>query len=270
MSDLLARESGFLDRDGERLYWESVGSGDAVVLSHGAGGNHAVWFQQVPAFARFRRVITWDQRGFGRSTARGGPTTPALAAADLVALLDHLGVGSVDLVGQSLGGWSVLRATLDAPARVRRLVLSNTPGGIQTDALSRAWASIGPRPLADEGLGRHPALADAFGARDPAHAYLYQMLGGFGETDLAQVAPSLMTTVVTRAHLAGLQCPVLFTTGAHDGLFPPGLIRESAALVPGARVHAFPDAGHSPYFEQPGEWNRVVGAFLDIPIGSSS
>ena len=266
MSDLLPRESGFLERDGERLYWESVGEGEAVVLSHGAGGNHAVWFQQVPVFARHRRVITWDHRGFGRSTATGGPTTPTLAAGDLLALLDHLGVGQADLVGQSMGGWTALRAAIEAPNRVRRLVLSNTPGGIRTEALEQAWRSVSTDGFQQEMLGRHAALADSFGDRDPTHAYLYQLLGGFGEVELPKIAAGLVTEGTDRSELENLACSVLFTTGTHDGLFSPDLIRATAPLVPGARVHEFPDAGHSPYFEVPTAWNAVVGEFLGIPV----
>lgn len=265
MSDLLPRESGFLERDGERLYWESVGSGHAVVLSHGAGGNHAIWYQQVPVLARSRRVVSWDQRGFGRSTALGGATTPALAAADLVALLDVLDIGQADLVGQSLGGWVVLRVALDHPNRVRRLVMSNTPGGIETKALDEAWTTIRPGFLAGEVLGRSAAFADAFGDAEPARAYLYQMLGRFGEPDMAAIAPGLMIARVARPELAKISCPVLFTTGDQDRLFPAALIRETAALVPGARVHEFTGAGHSPYFEMPDAWNAVVGEFLGIP-----
>jgi pimeloyl-ACP methyl ester carboxylesterase len=80
----MRRSNGFSESDGERIYYESVGEREpALVLCHGAGGNHAVWYQQVPVFARHRRVISWDQRGFGRSSARGGPTSPAAALRDL-------------------------------------------------------------------------------------------------------------------------------------------------------------------------------------------
>ncbi len=265
MADLLARETGHLERDGERIYWESVGSGSPVVLSHGAGGNHAIWFQQVPTLARHRRVISWDHRGFGRSTAIGGATTPALASADLVALLDHLGIGQADLVGQSMGGWTVLRTALDHPNRVRRLVMSNTPGGIETEALEQAWKTIGPSPLAADAAGRSPALSEAFAERDLAHAYLYQMLGGFGEPDMASIAQGLILAMVPRSELTNISCPVLFTTGDHDTLFPPAMIRESASFIPGARTHEFSGAGHSPYFEMPEAWNAVVGEFLGLP-----
>ncbi len=261
----IRRETGFLERDGERVYFEDVGEGDALVLCHGAGGNHAVWFQQVPVFARHRRVIAWDHRGFGRSTAHGGPTTPALAADDLLALLDHRGIGQADLVGQSMGGWTVLRVALRNAARVRRLVLSNTPGGIQTPALEEAWRQLGAGSLdAPDALGRHPALAESLGERRPELAYLYQALSRFGEPDLGKIAPSLVTSVVGREELTQLSCPVLFTTGTEDALFPPELIRATAALVPGARVEEL-DTGHSPYFERAGAWNRVVGDFLGIP-----
>jgi pimeloyl-ACP methyl ester carboxylesterase len=270
MASDLPRQNGFLERDGERLYFECIGQkvrgpeGRNFVLAHGAGGNHAVWFQQVPFFARYGRVITWDHRGFGRSTAVGGPTTPALATADLLALLDHLDVGQADLVGQSMGGWASLRLTLDQPSRVRKLVLANTPGGIATPELDEAWKGLGSGFLAAEALGRSPALAADFADRDPERAYLYQLLGGFGEPDLARVAPGLVTARVERKELAQLRCPVLFVTGDRDTVFSPALIRASAALVPGARLEEIAGAGHSPYFEDPDAWNRGVAAFLGL------
>jgi pimeloyl-ACP methyl ester carboxylesterase len=263
----MRRATGFADSDGERIYYEDVGAGDPpVVLCHGAGGNHAVWFQQVPVFARQRRVIGFDQRGFGRSTASGGPNRPDLAVRDLAAVLQAVGAaGPIDLVGQSMGGWCALGFAHAQPARVRRLVLADTPGGIMTAELAASLRALGSGPAVPaDVLGRHPALGASLVARDPARAYLYQMLGAFGEPDLAKVAPSLFGTVVPDERLAALALPVLFVVGAEDALFPPAAIRASAEKVPGARVVEIADAGHSPYFEQPEAWNRVVGEFLGI------
>jgi 3-oxoadipate enol-lactonase len=68
---------------GAESIWVEVdgrGDGPAVVLTHGLGGNHASWWQQVPALvAAGYRVVTWDQRGFGRSTRRGGDVGPGPA-----------------------------------------------------------------------------------------------------------------------------------------------------------------------------------------------
>jgi pimeloyl-ACP methyl ester carboxylesterase len=261
----MRRDSGFLERDGERLYFEAIGEGPALVLTHGAGGNHAVWFQQVPRFARSRRVVLWDQRGFGRSTARGGPNNPARAAADLAALLDHLAVARADLVGQSMGGWAVLALALEQPARVRSLVLADTPGGIDTPESRSAFRNVAPGGFARSELGRHPAVAPDFFERHPARAVLYQQLGGFGEPRLADVLPSLVATRHDGGALARLSCPVLLIVGAVDGLFSPDLIHASARQLPAAcraRVATIPRAGHSPYFEEPDAWNRAVDDFL--------
>ena len=266
----MRRSNGFTDSDGERIYYESVGEGEpTLVLCHGAGGNHAVWYQQTPVFGRHRHVISWDHRGFGRSSAQGGPTRPELAVRDLGAVLGAAGgTGPIDLVGQSMGGWTALGFALAEPARVRRLVLADTPGGIMTAELVAALRALGRTPLGGaQVLGVHPALGASLVARDPARAYLYQMLGAFGEPELAKIAPALFGTVVTDERLAALAGRVLFIVGAEDGLFPPAAIRASAARIAGARVVEISDAGHSPYFEQPAAWNRAVAEFLAIDLG---
>ncbi len=265
----IRRDFGSLDHDGERLYWESAGHGGTpLVLCHGAGGNHAVWYQQVPVFAESRRVVAWDHRGFGRSTARKGPTTPALAADDLEALLDHLGIETCDLVGQSMGGWTALGFAIANPARVRRLVLADTPGGIDCPEVRTAIDALqrGPGPLAaPPELGVHPAVGAPFSARDRDHAYLYSLLGGFGDPDLAAIAPPLLSTRVADDALASVRTPTLFVVGSLDTLFPPAAIRAAAARLPdgaNAGVVEIPETGHSPYFEDAPAWNRAVAAFL--------
>lgn len=262
----MKRETGFLEREGERIYFECAGDGPALVLTHGAGGNHVVWFEQVPHFVKSRRVVLWDQRGFGRSTALGGPNSPERAVSDLAALLDHLGIARADLVGQSMGGWAVVGLALAQPQRARSLVLADTPGGIDTPALRSAWSNVGRGGgFAANELGRHPAVAPDFFDRHPARAVLYQQLGGFGEPKLADVLPGLVATRHAPAALAKLACPVLLVVGEVDGLFSPEVIAASAKQLPAhckARVAVIPRAGHSPYFEEPAAWNRVVEEFL--------
>jgi 2-succinyl-6-hydroxy-2,4-cyclohexadiene-1-carboxylate synthase len=263
----LARRAGFLDSDGERLYFECVGDGDPLVLCHGAGGNHAIWWQQVPVFARRLRVVTWDQRGFGRSSDRARESGPAAAVRDLRALLAHLGIERMHLVGQSMGGWTALGFALAAPERVRSLVLADTLGGISTPEVDRhqreLLARAGSNPLAAAAeLGRHPALDDAFAERDPALAYLYQMVGAFGEPHLARITQRLFTTRHAVEDVRRLDVPLLFVVGERDRLFPPPLVRSVAELLPAARVLEIPRCGHSPYFEDAAAWNAAVGKFL--------
>ena len=117
MTQEFERRATIVARDGEKIYAEATGAGEPIVLCHGLGGNHAIWWQQIDAFAEGHCVITWDQRGFGNSTAHSGRTGIAEAAGDLIAVLDALQLPRAHLVGQSMGAFVALRAALHHPDR---------------------------------------------------------------------------------------------------------------------------------------------------------
>lgn len=261
---MIPRTEGFLTTpDGESIWYETAGTGPALVLTHGLGGNAAVWFQQLPAFAASYQVITWDQRGFGRSTNHTGRCGPVSAVGDQLALLDHLGVDRAHLVGQSMGGWVVLGAALAAPDRVRSLVLSCTTAGIPPVAgpgfaSEQVGEATGPRPL-----GVHPAVGDRLAAVDPARAYLYQALGTFGQRPPdTEFARMLAEYTHDPEALHRLEVPTLLLCGDRDPVMTPALVRDAAGRLPRARVVELPDRGHSPYFEDPDGWNDLVASFL--------
>jgi 3-oxoadipate enol-lactonase len=252
---------------GETIYYEVTGADEAsaVVLTHGAGGSHAAWFQQVPPLADAGyRVVTWDSRGFGRSTFTTGVIGTDDAVDDLVAVLDAIGGPRVDLVGQSMGGWWATAFALAQPQRVRSLTLSNTVGGLWTDALAEHFANfVAGAAVADESrLGVHNALGPSFLARDPARAFLYQQLNTFHDPPMAAVGRVLASARIEHAALDALGIPILVITGTDDALFPAQLVTESASRLANARVVEIGDAGHSPYFERPDEYNAVLLGFL--------
>lgn len=260
---MIQRTEGYLERDGERIWYETAGDGPAMVLSHGLGGNAAVWYQQLPHFAADHRVITWDQRGFGRSSSHTGRLGAEPAVDDLLALLDHLRVPRAALIGQSMGGWAVLGAALRAPERVSALVLACTTAGIPPSKVSGLDADavrtqVGARPL-----GVHPALGDRLGRVDPARAYLYQALGTFGHRPGdGEISKMLHAVTYDVDDLAALDIPVLLICGELDPLMTPALVRDAATRLARATVVEFPGRGHSPYFEDPEAWNATVTDFL--------
>jgi 2-succinyl-6-hydroxy-2,4-cyclohexadiene-1-carboxylate synthase len=268
-------ETGFVDHDGERIYFETVGAqrGPVVVFTHGMGGNHMIWYQQVAYFAPFCRVITWDQRGFGRSTNAAGNVSPRYAVADLAALLQHLAVDVAHVVGQSLGGWASLGYALRHPQRVRSLVLADTIAGIHTSRLERDFREYSTRvaavaaQAAAAGTGNsiecHPALERNFGKRDRAKAFLYNQISSVSlAPPVAALRRQLPDTFWPADEVAQMRVPTLFVVGEHDAIFSPELIREAASQVPDATVREMPRAGHSPYFETPDAWNAVVHDFI--------
>lgn len=262
-----SRRTSFVEHDGERIHFEVVGEehGDAVplVLSHGAGGNHAVWYQQVAPFATDRMLVTWDHRGYGRSTDHADRSGPEVAVGDLLAVLDHLGVARADLVGQSMGGWTTVGVALARPGLARSLVLADTLGGFTSDAITAGLSRRhrGAPPAADR-LGSHRALGESFSAREPEKAHLYQSLGAMGSADADAVITRLLAVTHDAAEAARLTMPVLCIVGDRDPLFPPAAIRALADLLPDARVVEISGCGHSPYFEDPEPWNAAVRQFL--------
>lgn len=265
----IPRRTGFVEHDGERIYYEVLGSGGTpLVLSHGAGGNHAVWYQQVAHFAQQRTVVTWDHRGYGRSTDAGDLSGPQVAVGDLLAVLDTLGIDRADLVGQSMGGWSVVGAALARPGIARRVVLADTLGGFTSPEIE---AGLSERPTDPPGsldvLGGHPALGLRFSESELERAHLYQCLGQMGSADASVIIPRLLRVTHSADEARLLTMPALCIAGERDPLFPPASIRALADLLPDARYVEVPGCGHSPYFEDPSAWNSAVDTFLESLVG---
>jgi pimeloyl-ACP methyl ester carboxylesterase len=112
------------------LYYESHGEGEALVLIPATGFAGNVWFpSQVPALAKKLRVITFDPRGCGRSSAPSGVYTIEQMACDVAALLDHLGLDHAHVLGHSMGGRIGIALALAFPGRVRSLILAASGSG---------------------------------------------------------------------------------------------------------------------------------------------
>ncbi|MEG3088965.1 pyrimidine utilization protein D [Sphingomonas sp. PB4P5] len=107
------------------LYYEEHGSGPPLILSSGLGGSANYWQPNIPALAEHFRVIAYDHRGTGRSDrALPAMTSVEDMAADLLTLMDALGIETMSLVGHALGGMIGIETALTT-ARIDRLVVVN-------------------------------------------------------------------------------------------------------------------------------------------------
>jgi 3-oxoadipate enol-lactonase len=262
---MAARTTGTFEIDGERIYFETLGEGEPVVLCHGLGGNHASWWRVAPRLAGQYRVVTWDQRGFGNSTRRSGRYGPEPAVGDLLGLLDHLGLDRVHLVGQSMGGWVAMGFALAHPGRLRSLVLTDTLAGVVTPEIAeaqRAAPAPGARPAANE-AGFHPALGEGFQRSQPGLAFLYQEISSMGDKPPDDEVLAMLGAMRAPVdQVERLEVPVLLVVGDGDRLCPPGAMARIAERISGAELRVIEGAGHSPYFERPERWSQVVGDFL--------
>ena len=266
----IERRTGFFESDGEKIYFEDCGAGEVIIFCHGAGGNHANWFQQVPYFSAKRRTIVWDQRGFGRSTNIASEAGPDASAADLLRLMDHLSIEIAHLVGQSMGGYAILEAAIKHPDRCTSIVMADSLGGIPV--LTKDSDADGARHIVGMALlnqslpvdSAHPCLDTTFAARSPAQSYLFLQLASLTPPTPVECLQRLAAKRHGLEDISGIVCPTLFVVGENDKIFPPDAMRSAAALIKHAKVNVISNAGHSPYFETADEWNRIVEAFFNI------
>jgi pimeloyl-ACP methyl ester carboxylesterase len=260
---------GWLDRPGTRLRYETAGppGGPAVVLLHGFGLDRRMWDPQQAELATRFMVLRYDLRGFGASPME--PDVPYRHTDDLFALLDHLKIGAAALAGLSFGGLVAMQAGLQAPDRVRALVLADALlPGVRWDPACKAGFAEVDRQVTAGGVTagraawlRHPLFAVA--RRDPElDAQLTEMVNAYpGQHWLGQ-DPESPDPEPPADNLASLAMPVLVVAGEHDS---PCFLTMSQALakgIPGADFALVPGAGHMVNMEQPAAVNTLLTSFL--------
>jgi 3-oxoadipate enol-lactonase len=244
------------------------GQGEPLVLVHGLGEDHRAWNGLVPLLAGHRRLIACDVRGHGGTPLGEADGTLGQLGADLLALLQALGLGWADLCGFSLGGTIVLRAAIDAPDRVRRLVAVATSSRVgrtarqwyedRAEQADRGAAALhpyleedtrlqfagAPGAAADQWLLRRQATADPRGFANACRA-----MGRLHDEPLD-------------AELHRITAPALVVAAERDQLCPPHAGRAVAAAIPGAELAVVPGCGHPVAVERPEELSRILLDFL--------
>ena len=243
------------------LYYETVGAGPAIVFAHGLGGNHLSWWNQVPYFMRWFTCVTLDQRGFGLSPDSDGSFNLSHPD-DLSRLLDHLEIDRAILVGQSMGGWTVVGCALKHPDRVAALVMAGTYGGIDLPDLPELRGAAAMPSNFSPPIGSMPTYARDYFARSPELAYLYDDLRILGarppEDAIARIGRLRHPLALVREKLT---MPILCIVGEEDALMPERLIRELAKSLRDSRLVTIPHCGHSTYFECPEVFNQSLLQF---------
>ena len=254
-----ARE-GMADVGGARLwYWDIGGDGHPVVLMHAATQSAAGWVYQQPALARAGyRAIAYSRRGYFRSDP-ADPAAPGFAVDDLHRLIGELALGTVDLVAAAHGGFFALDYALAYPQRVRSLTIVSSLMGITEPDYAEVNARLRP-PFFAELPHDFQELSPSYRAGNPAGLAAWLALTHQAVT--GRRIRQEPKQPLTWAKLESIKHPTLLMTGDSDLYTPPSLLRLQAQHMPHAEVHVVPEAGHSPYWEQPAVFNAILLAFL--------
>jgi pimeloyl-ACP methyl ester carboxylesterase len=270
-----------MQRPDGRIYYEATGSGPSIVFAHGLGGNHLSWWQQVPRFCSQHRCVTFAHRGFAPSDPVAGGPHPRDYAGDLAALIAHLDLTDVVVVAQSMGGWSAVEYALRQPPALRGLVLAATSGtidprradpsgGAQLDAWHREAAA---EHAALRRRGIHVAAGARMAREQPAQHFLYGAIDAMNSRlDKEGLRQRLGESRTRGLDDAGrITVPTLLITGAEDVVFPSFVAPRMASAFAQGKAIEISEAGHSAYFERPGQFNRILAGFLDdIPRAVAS
>jgi 3-oxoadipate enol-lactonase len=268
-----ATRRGLLDRPGARVYYEATGSGPAIVFAHGIGSNHMTWWQQVAHFSDRYTCVTFSHRGYPPGSDIGVPD-PTEFASDLAALIEHLQLPDVRLVGQSMGGLTAIEYILNHPQhKVRALVLTSTAGTLQRSLLPgldqhryAQWEKDAAAARADlQRRGIAPPAGERMAREQPGMHFLYRSIANASGSFDREALRARTDVMRTRSPdvLRGFTMPTLLITGTEDVVFAPFVADAMVPLLPDAKLEQVRDAGHSVYFQRADIFNHLIGRFFD-------
>jgi 3-oxoadipate enol-lactonase len=263
--------SGFVHGNGIDIHYRITGDGEqALVLVNGVGDDLDGWANQVDHFVRAGlRVVSYDNRGAGRSSQPPGPYTSGEMAADLNALVTGLGLERFHLAGVSMGGVIAQEYAVAHGGGLVSLVLANTfaVADPYTRAAFETWATVAgaagmpvmmrqqaPWIFSPAFYEQHPErvaelIEAAEASTQPAAAFAAQMAALTGH-DCA-------------ARIKAIRVPTLVLVARDDIIIRPELSRRLLdALDEGIGTWAVVPGGHAAFWENPGPWNQAVIDFV--------
>lgn len=264
--------------DGERLAIDEVGQGGrGLLLVHGFTGGRIDFADHLDALADAGWwAVAPDLRGHGDSWHPEEESDYSLEhfARDVLALADALGWDRYVLLGHSMGGMIAQVAAARRPDVLDGLVLMDTTHGPL--AIDRDLAMLGAQIVREGGMAAVKEAMDAMEGEGPLGTPAYERLlaerAGYREMEdrkflgsspamYASMIGQMLDQVDRLQHLADISVPTLVVVGEQDTPFI-GPSEAMATAIPGARLEVIADAGHSPQFENPDAWRRVMLEFL--------
>ena len=241
-------------------YWDTGGTGPAILLCHPGRGSALSWPYQQPFFAaKGIRTIAYSRRGHYRSPA-GAADQAGTYADDVNALLNHLNVDKVHILGLAAGGVTVSDFVVSFPHKVLSMTIVCSLFGLWDKDIDERSDFILPKEYRDlppdfKELGPSYRWANPQGVK----AWLEMEKASRGDgSRVRQKAKSK----VTWDKLRQLKLPTFFITGGADLYQPPSMMRAAAREIPWSETLVVPEAGHALQWEQPNVFNRVVLDFI--------
>jgi pimeloyl-ACP methyl ester carboxylesterase len=262
--------------EGTRVNYVEMGEGPPLVFVHGLAGCWQNWLENIPHFARSRRVIAVDLPGFGESDLPLEDITIPGYGRFVDAFMGEIGVERGAIVGNSMGGFIAAEVAVSHPARVDKLVLVSAAGVMTVRAAQLALArglargfhrSAGRaytrrdwivrrrrmRKVLLYGVVRHPELLQP--------ELVWEIASGGGKPGFLDAFSAILDYEISD-RLPDIASPTLIVWGRDDRIVPVGGAYRYEQLVPNSRRVILEDTGHVPMIERPALFNRLLEDFL--------
>ena len=268
---------GFVTSHGVSIAWEEHGAGErTIVLVPGWAIVHSrIWKMQIPYFARYARVITYDPAGNGRSDRPLSGYDFDRSADDLLAVMDATGTPRASLVCLSRGAWYGALVAGRHPERVERLVLVGTaiadghraPSFFERQERHEGWEKLNAHYIREH----YEEFVEFF--MDQAYSEPHSTKPREDGVDwgLETTPEPLIAALTSRPPmpvaelLEAVRVPTLIVHGTHDAVRPFALAERVHAAIEGSALVPFEGAGHCPQVRDPVRFNLTVRDFLRLP-----
>ncbi len=256
--------------DGVDLHYEVMGQGDWLVMIGGyVSGNHDAWGLQPQKLAESFKVLVFDNRGIGESSAPDIPYTTRMMANDTLMLMKHLDIERAHIFGKSLGGAIAQWMAIDAPEAVRSIAMTSSfgcsslrmkkmvqwwldsaqsHGGLTSEVISGLLTYFFTESYWEENAGAlQKSVANILSVHRPVRGFLN--------------TGNCLLTHDTMAQLGKIICPVQVLVGADDIITTAEHNREIARRIPGAELQIIPNSLHGFMTEVPASFQLIEEFF---------
>jgi 4,5:9,10-diseco-3-hydroxy-5,9,17-trioxoandrosta-1(10),2-diene-4-oate hydrolase len=243
----------------------SCGNGEPVIFLHGAGAGAVTWYPSISTISKHFQVLAPDIVGYGESDKPDAPYNRPYFSKWLKDFLKELKISKAHIVGLSQGGAIALQFAIDNAEMVNKLVLVDSAGlGAKVSfwpLIGTIWMNSFPSSMANRFNSRYILHKPI--NRDPNHSsYSIAVLKYKGGKNAFKQGRGSAVSKISEELLKQIENETLIIWGKDDKLFSVEYGEAAARLIPNAKLHLIPNAGHLPLMDQPELFNRILDDFL--------
>jgi len=248
-------------------FYLSAGTGEPLVLLHGADGGAVLWGPILDLLSKHFHVIAPDVVGYGESDKPDAPYDKVFFSTWFRSFCDSLNMGKINLLGNSQGGAIAMQFTLDNPDRVKKLILVGSAGlgawGISPGAMFKmAAANIFPTKRTVQKIAKYLVHKTDNFPGDDGIAYLLEVIRSSGGKLPFVNGKGRAVAPFSSDKLRQITNPALIIWGAEDRILPISHGKKGHEKMPNAKLRIIPDAGHTPFIDLPEEFKDIILHFI--------